>query len=117
MITLFCRVTFKFLVILEPVGFNRTARIAVVKLISISFILRAISADLMNQGPSLLYLWLFQGKECHYQVYCFRDEFQKNGGHWGKLLWINNITFMNQNFVTTIIGMYVLKIYYNFGSS
>ena len=66
MVIKFCKITFQFVEILEPPGFNRRLRIALVKVMTACFTLRAISADLMCQGPSILYLWLFRGMDCDY---------------------------------------------------
>ena len=116
MIQVFCAITFTFLNMLSPGGCNRKTNKILTKLIYLCFVLRAFSANLMSLGPSVLDLIIYDRSDCpHYHVYCYIDTY--NGLKESPINKVNNIFFINQNIITTIIGLWVLKIYYNFGNS
>jgi hypothetical protein len=58
MTILFCTITFEYLNVLPCGFFTRTARKVAVKIITITFTIRAVSADLLNSGPSFMYLMM-----------------------------------------------------------
>ena len=77
MIQMFCSISFTFLDMLSPGGCNRKTRKVVTKIIYFCFLLRAFSANLMNTGPSILDLFLFNRTNCeYYHVYCYIDQYE-----------------------------------------
>ena len=92
MIWMFCNITYDYINILSSGTFFRKLT---VKIICVTFTLRALSSDLMNSGPSFIYMVLYKGKDCQYQVYCYIDEFNAHGQKWGYYIYMYNILFIN----------------------
>ena len=75
MVIYFHKVTFWFLNLLSKSSFNRRTRKAAVYFISLLALARAFYGDLLQSGPSILNIFLKEGKRCDgYNVYCTMQE-------------------------------------------
>lgn len=94
MTILFFSITFKYVNVLPRGQFTKTFDKYTIRYVSFAFAVRALTADLLNSGPSVLYMWGYRCIE-DYHVYCYMDEYINYGQKWGPSIWLHNILFIN----------------------